>query len=402
MNKAILSQTILRTLEQQKNFMRMLTDPNARDRFEDPLACDFTLGDPQEMPLSGFVTALERQVVPQDKAWYAYKMSEPESRQAIVDDLQDWRKVRYDPEDIHLTSGAFGALAACLRILIDPGDEVIFISPPWFFYEGMIALDGGVPVRVLADRNTFDLDLDAIQAAITRRTRAIIINSPNNPTGKIYPAETLQGLSRLLLGAESLTGRPIILISDESYSRIVYDGRPFTSPTRFYPHSFLVYTFGKTLLAPGQRIGYIAVNPEMVDREAFRQAFMLTQFLAGYLFPNALLQHALPDLLKLSIDIRHLQGKRDRLVGALREMGYTVHSPEGTFYMLPRSPIPDDRAFTQLLAEEHIYCLPGLAMEMAGFFRLSLTANDSMIERALPGFAAALQKVRKTVLTGMD
>jgi aspartate aminotransferase len=256
----------------------------------------------------------------------------------------------------------------------------------------ILALDAR-PVRVRVNQQTFDLDVDAIAAAITPRTRAIIVNSPNNPTGKIYPPETLRQLGQALTEAQELTGRPIYLLSDEAYSRIIYDGRSYPSPTQYYPHSFLIYTYGKTLLAPGQRIGYIVLPPRMPDKEPIRQAIFVSQLVNGYAFPNALLQHALAELDQLSIDVAHLQQKRDFIFGALQEMGYTMHCPEGTFYLLPRSPLQDDFAFNRVLNSQRIFCLPGTVVEMPGYFRISLTASDEMIQRALPGFAAALRQV---------
>ncbi|MDD5369564.1 MAG: aminotransferase class I/II-fold pyridoxal phosphate-dependent enzyme, partial [Anaerolineaceae bacterium] len=360
-------------------------------RATDPLACDFALGDPHDMPLPGLVDALRRQLTPQNPAWFAYKNSEPASRKAVAAYLKDWRGVSYAPEDIFLTNGAFAGLNLTLRVLVDPGDEVIFISPPWFFYEAMIAATGGAPMRVSIQPQTFDLDLGAIEAAITPRTRAIIINTPNNPTGKIYPRDTLQGLAHILNNAMAKAGRPVYLISDEAYSRIVYDGRPFFSPTREYPYSFLVYTYGKQLLAPGERIGFIALPPEAPSREELRAAIMMAQFVNGYAWPNALLQYALPELNKLSVDIGQLQRRRDRMVSQLHAIGYALHSPEGTFYLLPQSPWQDDIAFCRLLAQQHVYCLPGTVMEMPGYFRISLTASDDMVERSLEGFRQAME-----------
>jgi aspartate aminotransferase len=151
----------------------------------------------------------------------------------------------------------------------------------------------------------------------------------------------------------------------------------------------MIYTYGKQLLTPGQRLGYIALPPQMPNRETIRPALMLSQFMTGAAVANAVMQRALPDLEDLSIDISHLQAKRDRMVGALREMGYDVHVPEGTFYLLPRAPIADDMRFINLLAQRKIFCLPGTIVEMPGYFRISLTANDAMVERSLAGFESA-------------
>lgn len=355
-----------------------------------PGVSDFAFGNPHDMPLPEFAQALGRSSVPHNKDWFAYKQSEPRAREVVAASLYKSRGLAFEPQDIFLTNGAFAALGVSLSAITDPGDEVIFISPPWFFYEVYIAASGAVPVRVKVD-SSFDLDLEAIRAALSPRTRAIIINSPNNPTGKIYPPQTLEKLADLLSKASHTNGRTLYLISDEAYWRIRFDGRDYPSPVAFYPDSLLLYTYGKTLLAPGQRIGYIALPPSMSGREPLREALFTAQLLTGWAWPNALLQHALEDIEPLSIDIPRLEAKRDWMVAELRRMGYRVHSPEGTFYLLPRSPIPDDWAFTERLAEHDILCLPGEVVEMPGYFRISLTANEAMIERALPGFERAIQ-----------
>lgn len=272
---------------------------------------------------------------------------------------------------------------------------MIFVSPPWFFYEALILGHGGTPVRVKTDMTSFDLDVSAIEAAITERTRAVIVNSPNNPTGRIYPLQTLKRLAAALQRASERIERAIYLFSDESYSRIVFDGREYCSPTSYYPHSVLIYTYGKTLLTPGQRLGFIALPPTMPDRHEIHGAILAGQINDAYAIPNALMQYALPDLNNLSIDIAQLQRRRDRLVSALREASYEVNVPEGTFYLLAHSPWRDDFAFCELLGEFDILCLPGTIVELPGYFRISLTASDGMIERAIPGFAAAMQKARE-------
>jgi aspartate aminotransferase len=272
---------------------------------------------------------------------------------------------------------------------------VVFTSPPWFFYEALIIGHGATPVRVRVKQPSWDLDIDAIAGAITDRTRAIIVNSPNNPTGRIYPAEQLQELARVLTEASERNGRPIYLVSDEAYWRIVFDDREYVSPTEFYPWSFLIYTYGKTLLTPGQRLGYIALPPTMPDREAMRQALTIAQLtIGGNGVPNAVLQRALGDLEKLSVDVKALHRRRDRMIESLRASGYDVHSPEGTFYLLPRSPIEDDMAFTEQLAKDKVFILPGTLVEMPGWFRISITGNDDMVERALPVFERAAKASR--------
>ena len=360
-----------------------------------PGALDFALGNPQDLPLPGIPAALQKWSVPQTKEWFAYKMSEPGAQEIVAHTLGERTGLDFAPQDIFMTSGAFAALSTAVTALTDPGDEIIYISPPWFFYEPIIVSRYGVPVRVACRAEDFGLDLAAIEAALTRRTRAIIVNTPNNPTGRIYPPEMLRGLAQVLERATQRFGRPVYLLADESYNRIVYDGRRFHSPSEFYPRTLVIYTYGKTLLAPGQRIGYIALAPGMAEAEALRPALFMAQVVNGYTFPNALLQHALPDLEGLSIDIHRLQAKRDRLVPALQGMGYELRSPEGTFYLLVRSPLQDDREFIRLLGEEQILCLPGSTFEMPGYFRISLTASEAMVKAALPGFARAMEKARQ-------
>ena len=204
--------------------------------------CDFAHGNPHEMPLPAFVQALGKASAPKNKNWYAYKMNEPRAVNTVAESLCRRFDQPFKPEDIFMTNGATGALDVVFNTVLDYGDEVIFNSPPFFFYEGMILNSGGVPVRVKIDLDSFDLDLAAIEAAITHKTRLIIVNSPNNPTGKIYPPATLRALADILNRASQQHGRTIYILSDEAYQRIIYDDRKFSSPTSFYPHSFMVYT----------------------------------------------------------------------------------------------------------------------------------------------------------------
>ena len=386
-----LSGTINRIMTFEDSLIRFFTE-SAWSTMDptDPERADFVAGNPQELAQPAFVESIQRWAVPQDEHWYAYKFNEPYAQGAAASGLRDRRGIPFEAADIFLTDGAFAALLLCIRTVADPGDEVLFLSPPWFFYEALIVGGGAEPVKVRVDMDTWDPDLDAIAAAITPRTRAVLINSPNNPTGRIYPPEVLERLAALLTEASERHDRPIYLISDEAYSRIVYDDRAFRSPTEFYPWSFLVYTYGKQLLTPGQRVGYVALPPTMPDREQVRNALMMGQLaFGGNGVPNAVMQRAIGDLDTMSIDMKALEARRDRMVDGLRSSGYDLHSPEGTFYLLPRSPIEDDVAFTDRLARDKVYVLPGAIVEMPGRFRISLTGSDEMVDRAIPIFETA-------------
>lgn len=353
--------------------------------------CDFVVGNPHDMPLPGYLEAIGNAGKARHPNWFGYKTNEPEACRAAAQSLRERLGINFDSQDIFMTKGASNALVVVLSTILDPEDEVIFLSPPWFFYEPMIRFARGTPVRARVDMTTFDVDVDAIAEAITPRTRAVIVNSPNNPTGKIYPADTLTRMAEMLQAASNRYGRAIYLISDESYNRIIFDDARFRSPTAYYPYSFLIYSYAKALLAPGQRLGYIALPPTMPESERMRRALFAIQC-SGYGFPDAVQQYAVPDLEKICIDLKQLQRRRDVLMTELRHQGYEVNTPDGAWYLLVRSPMADDVAFAEQLAEEDIFVLPGRICEMPGYLRICLTANDSMVERSLGGFARAMRK----------
>ena len=257
---------------------------------------DLLFGNPQEMPLAGFVSAIQRHAEPRDKDWFAYKQSEPAARAVVAKALREWRGLLFEPDDIAMTPGAFGALAAAFRAVLDPGDEVIYSLPPWFLYEPMLLSAGAVPVKVRVRPTDHDLDLDAISAAIGPRTRAVIVNTPNNPTGRIYPPSTLIALAEVLTDASRTYGSPIWLISDEPYSRLVFTDAEFHSPSEYYPYTLISYSYGKVLLTPGERIGWLAVSPSVPNRQSVRDAIEVSQVAAGWLYPNATLQRAITEL----------------------------------------------------------------------------------------------------------
>jgi aspartate aminotransferase len=359
-------------------------------RMTDPQACDFVAGNPEVPALPGYVETLQKWLEPQHRRWFAYGMPDRRAAEAAAEALSEELGLAFEPDDILLSRGAHGAMTLAMSVVLDPGDEVVFVSPPWFFYEAMILGAKATPVRVRADETTWDLDLDAIEGALSDRTRMVLVNTPNNPTGRIYPDETLAGLGALLDRHARVAGRPVYLMSDESYSRILFDGNAMRTPARHYDRTLLVHTFSKSALAPAQRLGFVALPPAMPDRPALRDAAMAATFATGNAAPDAVMQYALPDLLDIEVDMDRLQARRDRLLDALRGAGYAVHTPEATFYLLVRAPIDDELAFVRRLAEEGVLVLPGSAFEMPGYFRISLTATDEMIERAVPVFGRAI------------
>jgi aspartate aminotransferase len=359
-------------------------------RRREPGICDFTFGNPHELPLPGLVEAIRERAIPRDEHWYAYKSSEQEPRAFLADRVGRELGLAFEPEDIALTTGAFAAIMVAMHQTLEAGDEAIVQEPAWFCYEPMLLAAHAVARKVALRPPSFDLDLAALDAAINPRTRLVIVNTPHNPTGRIYPRPLLEQLAELLERASARIGRRIYLLSDEPYRRLRFDGRGFDSPAAVYPWTLVSYSYGKVLLAPGQRLGYLAISPLMpaVERRAFRDSLFAAQMALGWCFPNAVLQYAVPDLEHLSIDQAGLTRRRDRLMSVLQRAGYACVKPEGTFYLWSRWPDGDPEALWNALADRDVFVMPGRIMNMPEYFRVSLTASDGMVEKALPAFEA--------------
>jgi aspartate aminotransferase len=375
-------------------FMRMIVEVESTLARTESV-CDFGAGTPHELAARSYVEALRRGAEPRSPDWFGYKGAHRPAQEAAAAGLSAELGIAFLAEDILLTRGAHGALAAGLGAVVDVGDEVIYVSPPWFFYEAMILWAGATPIKTRLTPPAYDLDLDAIAAAITPRTRMVLLNTPHNPTGRIFSATSLQALGAMLDAASERHGRPIYILSDQAYSRILFDGNVMVTPARYYSRSLLVHTYSKSSLAPGQRLGYLALPPAMPARAELRRAVVATALASGNSLPDAVLQYALADIDHMSVDLAHLQSKRDRMVAALRSYGYELHVPQATFYLLVRSPIDDDAEFARRLRRDAVLVLPGRTVDLPGFFRISLTATDAMIDRALPVFAAAIREARR-------
>lgn len=359
-------------------------DSRWRDRLGQPGVADFAFGNPQEMPLPGFVAALAANVQPRNKDWFAYKGNESASREAVVGSLRASMDLPFEPEDIALTNGGFGAIELMMKLFANPGEEIVYSVPSWFCYAPMAHLHGLVP-KPVPMRRPFGLDIEALAAAITDRTRLLVINSPHNPSGSIASADELRELGERLERINAGRARPVWVLSDEAYREIVFSDGRFEPPLRHIPRSAICYSYGKRLLTPGQRVGYFAVNPVAPERQAVREAVFFAQMATGWNFPSALMQYALPELEKLSLDIPRMERRRDRLCSGLEAAGYRVTRPLGTFYVLLETPGPEQDFVDAMIARD-VFTMPGTLCGIPGHVRMSLTASDEMVEWALPRF----------------
>lgn len=360
-----------------------------------PAIADFTFGNPHEMPLPGVVDAIKTHAEPQTVDWFAYKTNEVDACEFLAGVLSEELGLPFEAEDIALTKGAFGAIKMCFTMLLEPGDECIVPLPGWFCYGPMLAVAGAKEVQVPLDPSNFDLDLQAIAKAITSRTKIVVINTPHNPTGRIYSRSDLKKLADLLEAKSAEIGHRIWILSDEPYRRIRFDGLGFTTPAAVYPHTIIDYSYGKILLAPGLRIGYLALSPFLPpsERDELRELRFAVQMADGWNVPDAPLIYALPELEAVSIDIAALTRRRERMLGALDQWGYEMTRPEGTFYLWGRAPGGDSEAFADRLQKNGIYVMPGTIFDRPTDFRICLTATDEMIENALPTFQATADQM---------
>jgi aspartate aminotransferase len=290
-----------------------------------------------------------------------------------------------------MTVGAGGALNVVFKTILNPNEEVIIPSPYFVEYNYYLDNHQGVPV-VVGTKEDFSLDFEAMEKALTEKTKAVLINSPNNPTGKVYSQEEVERLGSLLQEQSRKLGRVIYLISDEPYRKIVYDGVVVPSIFRSYQESFVVTSFSKDLSLPGERIGYAALNPRMSDREIIAAGMVLCNRILGYVNAPALAQRAVAHLLNDTVDISLYQKKRDMLCEGLSSFGYALKRPEGAFYLFPKTPIEDDVAFVAALQEENILTVPGSGFGGPGHFRIAYCVDDQTIERAMPGFERVIKK----------
>jgi len=351
---------------------------------------DFTLGNPDGEPPEEVISALRRVVDRNPPRSHAYMPNAGFTavRDVIARQLSLQTGLAYTADHILMTVGAAGAINVVLKSLLDPGDEVIILVPFFPEYQFYIENHAGRMVLVETD-NTFQPNLGRIAAAITPRSKAIVLNSPHNPTGAVYSAEFLLDLEALISGLD----HPVTVIADEPYKSLIFDGLTLPVIPSLIRRTVVAYSWSKALAIPGERIGYLALSPCLPELEALRDACTFANRILGFINAPAIWKWVIAEVADLQIDPHPYQEKRDLLWEGLTRIGYEVTKPHGTFYMFPKAPIPDDLALVRGLMDEGILAVPGSGFGRAGYFRLSLTIPRRTIERALPGFERALLKL---------
>jgi aspartate aminotransferase len=349
---------------------------------------DFSLGNPDMEPPAAVLEALRRVVAENRPHSHGYMPNAgfPGVRAAIARRLAERTAIAFTEDDILMTSGAAGAINTVLKAVLDPGDEVIVLNPYFPEYRFYIENHGGrvVPVETTED---FQPDLAGIAAAITPRTKALILNSPNNPTGTVYSAAVLRALDRII-------PEPVLIISDEPYRPLTFDGLTPPETLPLLRRAVLAWSWSKAMAIPGERIGYLAIPPHLAEAAELRNACTFANRILGYINAPAIWQLVVAQAPDAAVDVAPYQVRRDLLCDALTSMGYDAPRPQGTFYVFPRTPIPDDVAFIRILQSEGVLAVPGAGFGRGGYMRLSLTIPLESITRSLPAFARAIRKCR--------
>jgi len=370
---------------------RMFEDGVAlKQRYGEENVFDLSLGNPITEPPAEFKNELRRLV---ENPWvgmhrYMVNAGYPETREAVAAQLSLETGISFTMKDIVMTCGAAGGMNIALKTVLNPGDEVIVFSPFFVEYLHYIENHNGV-ARVVPTDERFMPRLDVLEATINAKTAAVIINSPNNPTGVVYGEDLIRQLGQLLRRKESQYGRQIYIISDEPYRKIIYDGLIYPPVFHHHTQSMTVTSHSKDLALPGERIGYLAVHPECYQRDVLVNGLVFCNRTLGYVNAPALMQNVVRHLQQVTVSIAEYQQKRDFLYGRLVDMGYSVVKPQGAFYMFPKSPMADDVAFVGELQQWKVLTVPGAGFGTPGYFRLAYCVDDRTLEGCLAGFQKA-------------
>ena len=348
---------------------------------------DFSLGNPIMEPPAPFYEALGELIQHPLPGMHRYMPNAgyPATRSAIAQQLAGETGLAFTADHIVMVVGAAGGLNVVLKTLLDPGDEVVIFSPYFVEYHFYVDNHQGV-IKVTPTDAQFNLDLHALEQNLSPKTKVVLINSPNNPSGVLYSSATLKALGELLDRKQTEFNRQIFLLSDEPYKKLLYDGLTYPEIYPYYDNSIAVTSHAKDLALPGERIGYIATHPACADVAALQDGFSFTNRTLGFVNAPALMQHVVIRLQGVTIDVAQYERKRDLFCAALQDIGYELVRPQGAFYIFPRSPIEDDVAFVRALQQKRILTVPGSGFGTPGHFRIAYCVEDRTIENAIAGF----------------
>jgi len=358
---------------------------------------DFSLGNPS-IPAPDCVNeAIARLVREQDPLTlhgYSSAPGRASLRAAIADYINSHWGDNVEAGDIFVTCGAAAGIAAFLRGVLMPGDEVITFAPFFPEYTVWTQASGGVLVPVPSEEGTFQIDLAAFEAAITEKTRVVIVNSPNNPSGVVLNHASLQGLSDILRAYSEKFGKPIYLLSDEPYRELVYDGIELPCLMNYYDNTVICYSFSKALSIPGERIGYLAVCKRLAYREEVNFEIAGASRALGHINAPSLLQQVIEEVIGATSDISKYKENRDILCGGLEEMGYSCVRPDGAFYLFVKALEPDAKAFSERAKAHELLLCPADDFGVSGYVRISYCVDKDMIIRSMPAFKALIEEYK--------
>jgi aspartate aminotransferase len=364
-----------------------------KHRYGEENVFDLSLGNPVMEPPPEFDHELKQLVENPLPGMHRYmdNAGYPETRAAVAAQLSLETGIKLTMSDVVMTCGAAGALNVVLKTILNQQEEVIVFAPYFMEYANYIDNHNGI-IKVLPTDEQAIPKLDTLETAITAKTKAVIINSPNNPTGAVYSEDFIHHLGDLLHKKGTQYGVQIFLVSDEAYRKIIYDGLKYPPVLHHYSQSIIVTSHSKDLALPGERIGYIAVHPDCSQREELMDGLIFSNRTLGYVNAPALMQHLVRHLQSVTVPVAEYQKKRDFLYSHLIEMGYSLIKPRGAFYMFPKSPLEDDVAFVRELQQWKVLTVPGRGFGSPGYFRISYCVADRTLEGSLAGFRKTAQK----------
>ncbi|MDD4101060.1 MAG: pyridoxal phosphate-dependent aminotransferase [Kiritimatiellae bacterium] len=355
---------------------------------------DFSLGNPDMPPprqAREVLVDLSESICKPLEMGYCPNAGLPAFREMLAGFLAEQQQVPMRAGHVVVTCGAAGALTSFFRAVLEPGDEVMCPAPYFVEYGAYCGHFGGVLKAVPALPPDFQPDLDAMAAAVTERTRVIIINSPNNPAGCIYTRETLGCMAELLKKVNAARKRPLYLVSDEPYRFLAYDGAEVPPVLNLSPYALVLGSFSKSLSLAGERVGYIAANPSMPDVDLLMNAVTMTNRTLGFVNAPVLGQRLVMSLMREGVDVAVYDERRRAMAAVLRAAGIDFAMPQGAFYFFPKAPNNDDKGFVQALLAHNILAVPGTGFGFPGYFRLTFCVDKRVIEKSAPGFKAAVQ-----------